>query len=290
LDGLSVIHLYRNTGEIVDTSKNIKTLTPVEGSASLAQQVPRSKFSPEEWRARVELAAAYRLCALMGWSDMISTHISCRMPGKHDQFLINPYGMMFEEITASSLLAIDVDGNKCSESPYNANKAGFVIHSAVHMGREDAHCVMHLHTTYGTAVSTQKRGLLPITQQALTVTHLLRYHAYEGVAFDLDERKRLLDDLSDGGVMLLRNHGTLTIGSTVGEAFHRMHRLERACKLQILAMSGGEEINDLPQDVVDLGIEQGKQIYMAGGQSAGGALVWTALMRKLDRENPGYDT
>ena len=251
---------------------------------------PNSAIPADEWKARVELAAAYRLCAIMEWSDMISTHISCRVPGRHDQFLINPYGMMFEEITASSLIKIDVEGNKCSESPYNANKAGFVIHSAVHMGRADAHCVMHLHTTYGTAVSMLKRGLLPISQQALTALSLVRYHVYEGVAFELGERERLLADLNDGAMLILRNHGTLTVGATIGEAFHRMHRLERACKLQILAMSGGEKINELPKDLVQYGMNQGKQIYSAGGQSAGGALVWAALMRKLDRDNPGYAT
>jgi ribulose-5-phosphate 4-epimerase/fuculose-1-phosphate aldolase len=244
---------------------------------------------PAEWAARVELAAAYRLCAIMGWSDMISTHISVRVPGRSDQFLINPYGLMFEEVTASSLLKIDVEGNKLSESPYNSNRAGFVIHSAVHMGREDAHCVMHLHTTYGTAVSLQKKGLRPASQQALTVLGLVRYHDYEGVAFDLGERQRLLSDLGDGGIMILRNHGTLTVGTTVAEAFHRMHRLERACKLQILAEAGGAEIDDLSADLIRQGEMQGKQIYSAGGQSAGGRLVWEALVRKLQRDNPGYD-
>jgi ribulose-5-phosphate 4-epimerase/fuculose-1-phosphate aldolase len=256
-----------------------------------ARKAPRERISSEEWQARVELAAAYRLCAIMGWTDMISTHLSCRVPGRHDQFLINPYGLMFEEITASSLLKIDVEGNKLSESPYNANRAGFVIHSAVHMGRSDAHCVMHLHTHYGTAVSMQKQGLLPISQQALTVMSLLKYHAYEGVAFDTGERERLLRDLGqDGAMLILRNHGTLTLGETVGEAFARMNRLERACRLQVLALSGGAEPNPVAQEVVDHAMSQGPQIYGKGGQSAGGALVWAALLRKLDRENPGYDT
>ena len=252
---------------------------------------PSVRVSSEEWQARVELAAAYRLCAIMGWTDMISTHLSCRVPGRHDQFLINPYGLMFEEITASSLLKIDVEGNKLSESPYNANRAGFVIHSAVHMGRADAHCVMHLHTTYGTAVSMQKQGLLPLSQQALTVMSLLKYHSYEGVAFDTGERERLLRDLGqDGAMLILRNHGTLTLGETVGEAFARMNRLERACRLQVLALSGGAEPNPVAEAVVEHAMAQGPQIYGKGGQSAGGALVWSALLRKLDRENPGYDT
>jgi ribulose-5-phosphate 4-epimerase/fuculose-1-phosphate aldolase len=249
----------------------------------------RDQCGADEWAARVELAAAYRLCAIMGWSDMISTHISVRVPGRTDQFLINPYGLMFEEVTASSLLKIDVEGNKLSDSRYNSNRAGFVIHSAVHMGRADAHCVMHLHTTFGTAVSLQKQGLRPISQQALTALGLVRYHDYEGVAFDVGERERLLSDLGDGGIMILRNHGTLTVGTTVAEAFHRMHRLERACKLQILAEAGGAEIQELPEELIRHGMEQGKQIYSAGGQSAGGKLVWEALVRKLQRDNPGFD-
>lgn len=250
----------------------------------------KSRYSADEWQARVELAAAYRLCALMGWSDMISTHLSCRVPGYHDQFLINPYGLMFEEMTASSLVKIDVKGNKLSESPYGVNRAGFTIHSAVHMGRADAHCVMHLHTNYGTAVSMQKHGLLPISQQALTAMSLLRYHDYEGVAFDLAERERLLRDLGDGAMLILRNHGTLTLGETVGEAFARMNRLERACRLQILALSGGVEPYPIAEAVVQHAMGQAPQIYGKGGQSAGGALVWQALLRKLDRENPGYDS
>ena len=257
---------------------------------SKPRQPARERYTPEEWQARVELAAAYRLCAIMGWTDMISTHLSCRVPGRHDQFLINPYGLMFEEITASSLLKIDVEGNKLSESPYNANRAGFVIHSAVHMGRADAHCVMHLHTQYGTAVSMQKQGLLPLSQQALTVMSLLKYHSYERVAFDTGERERLLRDLGpDGAMLILRNHGTLTLGETVGEAVARMNRLERACRLQILALSGGAEPNPVSESVVEHAMSQGPQIYGKGGQSAGGALVWAALLRKLDRDNPGYD-
>lgn len=251
--------------------------------------LPRERIEPDEWSARVELAAAYRLAALMGWSDMISTHLSCRVPGRHDQFFINPYGLMFEEMTASALVKIDVEGNKLSESPYGVNKAACTIHSAVHMGRDDAHCVMHLHTNYGTAVSMQKHGLLPISQQALTVMSLLKYHDYEGVAFDLAERERLLADFGDGAMLILRNHGVLTVGETVGEAFARMNRLERACRLQILALSGGAEPNSVRPEVIEHAMAQGPQIYGKGGQSAGGTLVWEALLRKLDRENPGYD-
>ncbi len=241
-----------------------------------------------EWQARVDLAAAYRLTAILGWTDMLGTHISCRVPGTADQFLINPYGMLFEEITASSLIKIDVEGNKLSASAYEVNKAGFTIHSAIHMGRDDAHAVMHLHTGYGVAVSAQKGGLLPITQQALTALNLVRYHDYEGVALDTSERERLIQDLGDGGLMILRNHGTLSVGATVGEMFHRMYRLERACKFQILAQSGGAEINPVPQEIIDHTFDQGKEIYSKGGMSEGGKLVWAALKRKLDREDPGY--
>ena len=266
------------------------TVTGLHNPAGTAKHT-NNACPPEEWQARVELAAAYRLCALMGWVDMISTHVSCRVPGRHDQFLINPYGLMFEEMTASALIKIDVEGNKLSESPYIVNKAGFVIHSAVHMGRDDANCVMHLHTHYGTAVAMQKQGLLPISQQALTIMSLLKYHEYEGVAFDTAERERLLCDLgSDGAMMILRNHGVLTLGETVGEAFARMNRLERACRLQVLALSGGAEPNAVAPSVIEHAMAQGPEIYGKGGQSAGGALVWSALLRKLDRENPGYDS
>ncbi len=248
----------------------------------------RNRVESAEWQARLDLAAAYRLTALMGWTDMLGTHISCRVPDTANQFLINPYGLLFEEITASSLIKIDVDGNKLSESPYEVNTAGFTIHSAIHIGREDAHAVMHLHTGYGVAVATQREGLLPITQQALTALSLVRYHDYEGVALDTGERERLVADLGDGGLLILRNHGTLSVGATVGEMFHRMYRLERACKFQILAQSGGAEINALPREIIDHTLGQGRQLYSQGGMSEGGRLVWAALKRKLDREDPGY--
>jgi len=264
---------------------NVTRLRPV-GKPKL--KAVRNRMDPAEWQARVELAAAYRLTALMGWTDMIGTHISCRVPGTRDQFLLNPYGMLFEEITASSLIKVDVDGNKLSASPYNVNQAGFTIHSAIHMGRHDANAVMHLHTGYGVAVATQKHGLLPATQMALTTLNLLRYHDYEGVAFDLTERERLIKDLGDGGMLILRNHGTLTVGATVGEMFARMYRLERACRMQVLAMSGGAELNPLPQEIIGHAIDQGRHIYSKGGQSEGGKLVWAALLRKLDREDPDY--
>ncbi|RPJ46059.1 MAG: class II aldolase/adducin family protein [Betaproteobacteria bacterium] len=241
-----------------------------------------------EWQARVELAAAYRLTAMMGWTDMLGTHISCRVPGTHDQFLINPYGLLFEEMTASDLIKCDVDGSKLSESPYEVNSAGFTIHSAIHMNCPGADAVMHCHTQYGVAVASQKDGLLPLTQMALTALSQVRYHDFEGVAEDLNERERLVRDLGDGGMLILRNHGTLTAGRSIGEMFARMYRLERACKFQITAMTGGAELNRLPDEVVKHTVAQGRFIYGEGGRGAGGKLMWAALMRKLDRESPGY--
>ncbi len=252
---------------------------------------PRGKrvMDPGEWAARVELAAAYRLTAMMGWDDMLGTHISCRVPGTTDEFLINPYGMLFDEITASSLIKCDVDGGKLSDSPYEINEAGFTIHSAIHMGRADAHAVMHLHSQFGVAVATQKHGLLPVTQQALTALALVRYHDFEGVAQDHDERERLVKDLGDGAMLILRNHGTLTVGASVGEMFARMYRLERACKFQITAMTGGATLNPVPKEIVDHTLQQGRDIYSGEGRGAGGTLMWAALLRRLAREGARYD-
>jgi len=240
-----------------------------------------------EWDARCELAAAYRLAAILGWSDFLGTHFSLRVPGHEDQFLINPYGMLFEEITASSLIKVDTKGNKLSESPYEVNYAGFVIHSAVHMGAPEAHCVMHCHTTAGVGVSAQKQGLLPITQMALTLWGEVRYHDYEGVAENEDERARIVEDLNDGTMLILRNHGTLTVGATVGEAFARMNRIERACRFQLAALTGGAEPNRVPQEVVDYTAQKGRELATTG-RGAGGKLLWAALLRKLDRDDPGY--
>ncbi|MGE3679626.1 MAG: class II aldolase/adducin family protein [Burkholderiales bacterium] len=245
-------------------------------------------MDPREREARLELAACYRLVALKGWTDMIGNHISVRVPGSDDRFLINPFGMRFDEVTASSLLVIDVDGNKLSDSPWPVNRAGFVIHSAIHMGRSDAHCVMHLHGTAGVAVSMQKDGLLPASQQALTIMHELRYHDYEGIAFDTAERERLLADLGDGGVMILRNHGTLAVGRTVAEMYTRMCLLERACHFQVAALAGGSALNPLPQEVIRHTIAQGRDMYAKGGQSAGGELFWKSELRWLDHVDRGY--
>ncbi len=222
--------------------------------------------------------------ALYGWDDLIFTHISARVPDGEHHFLLNPYGMMFEEVTASSLVKVDLAGNKVTESPYFVNPAGFTIHSAVHAARADALCVMHLHTDYGIAVSAQKDGLLPISQQAMLALSSLAYHDYEGLALNEEEKPRLVADLGNKSQMILRNHGLLTVGRTAAEAFLAMFLLERACKIQILAQTGGTELVKVPQPILSLVESQVKTVTV--GQGA--ALTWPGLLRKLDRIDPSY--
>jgi ribulose-5-phosphate 4-epimerase/fuculose-1-phosphate aldolase len=242
------------------------------------------KVSAAEWQARLDLAATYRLVAQYGWDDMIFTHISARVPGPDHHFLINPYGMLFEEITASSLVKIDMDGNKIEDSPFPVNPAGFTIHSALHMNRDDAHCVIHLHTVDGVAVSAQADGLLPLDQHAMMVLGDVAYHDYEGIALDLDERERLVVDIGDKHIMILRNHGTLTLGKNCADAFLRMFYLERACSMQVRALAGGVKPNWPNQGVPEKTAGQGAM----GLSGYMGALAWPALLRKLDRIDPGY--
>jgi ribulose-5-phosphate 4-epimerase/fuculose-1-phosphate aldolase len=250
----------------------------IVGASSL-----KGKVSDDEWKVRVELAALYRLVALHGWDDMIYTHISARVPGPEHHFLINPYGMFFGEMTASALVKIDLEGQILQETPYFINPAGFTIHSAVHAARDDAHYVMHLHTDQGVAVAAQKEGLLPISQHALIVLPRLAYHDYEGIALNHDERERLIADLGDKELMLLRNHGTLSAGKTAADCWTGMFYLERACKQQIMALSGGREnILIAPKASQD----EVKSQVMRG---IGGQLAWPGCLRKLDRELPGYD-
>ncbi len=239
-----------------------------------------------EWRARVDCAALYRLVALYGWDDMIFTHISLRIPGPEHHFLINPYGFMFDEITASSLVKVDLDGNVIDPTPYFINPAGFTIHSAIHAAREDAVCVLHCHSDAGVAVSAQKGGLLPISQTAMACTGDLAYHDYEGVALDLDERERLVADLGTRNFMLLRNHGTLAVGDSAPGAFMRMYYLERACKMQVLAQAGGELLECDPT----MEVRVGKQVSPAFSQAFGGALAWPGLLRKVARQSPGFNS
>jgi ribulose-5-phosphate 4-epimerase/fuculose-1-phosphate aldolase len=244
----------------------------------------RKQVSEEEWQARVDLAAAYRLVAHYVWDDLIFTHLSSRVPGSEHHFLINPYGMMFEEITASSLVKINLAGEKVMPSPYFVNPAGFTIHSAVHAAREDALCVIHLHTAHGIAVSAQAGGLLPISQQSLFALASVAYHNYEGVALNEEEKGRLVGDLSDKNFMILRNHGLLTLGKTAAEAFLSMYILESACRIQILAQSGGVELLPVSQPIVE-GVAKQMDAVTVG---QGAQLAWPGLLRKLDRIDPSY--
>ncbi|MGC1305324.1 MAG: class II aldolase/adducin family protein [Caulobacteraceae bacterium] len=252
----------------------------------MLQAVAREQMSSEEWRARVDLAAAFRLVALYGWDDLIFTHLSARVPGPEHHFLINPYQLMFEEITASSLVKIDVDGQPVGETPYIVNAAGFTIHSAIHMAREDAKAVIHLHTPFGQAVSAMSEGLLPHTQTGMIAGHDLAFHEYEGIATDLEERARLVEDLGARHAMLLRNHGTLTVGDSIASAFVRMYFLERACEAQVHMLSAGREnLHNPPQGVSD---KVAQQSSSAGMAKLSDLLAWPALLRKLDRIDPSY--
>src|SRR6266480_6747443 len=244
----------------------------------------RSRVDEAEWKLRVDLAACYRLVALYGWDDLIFTHISARIPGPEHHFLINPYGMMFEEITASSLVKIDTDGNKVEDSPYPVNPAGFTIHSAIHMNREDAHCVIHLHTEDGVAMATQECGLLPITQHAHAVYHDLAYHDYEGIALELGERERIVADIGNKNCVVLRNHGTLTMGRTCADAFMRMYYLEKAASMQVRALASGIKPYSINQGVA----EKNAAINSTAFDGPISGLAWPALIRKLDRVDPSY--
>jgi ribulose-5-phosphate 4-epimerase/fuculose-1-phosphate aldolase len=245
----------------------------------------REVVSQEEWNLRVDLAAAYRLVAAYGWSDLVFTHISARIPGPEHHFLINPYGLMFDEITASSLVKIDQACNKVIESPFPVNPAGFTIHSCIHQVREDAGCVLHTHSRAGVAVSAQKCGILPISQQSTFVLASLAYHDYEGVALRDDEKPRLQRDLGDRHFLVLRNHGLLTVGPTIADAFLSLYTFENTCRIQIDAQAGGELITVNPR-ILD-GMAQVLKTA-TGGQGAN--IAWPALLRRLDRLDPTYKT
>ena len=245
----------------------------------------KSQVSEAEWKVRVELAALYRLVALNGWDDMIFTHISARVPGPEHHFLINPYGWYFDEITASSLVKVDLDGNVVQDTTSFINPAGFTIHSALHMSRDDAFCVVHTHTAAGIAVSAQKQGLLPISQHALKFYGHLAYHGYEGIALDLDERERLVADLGQHRAMILRNHGLLVTGRTAAEAFNNIYYLERACQAQVAALSAGMDQIVFPPEEVRLRTaaqfnrSDSPHIY---------DLAWTAALRLVDDDKVDY--
>lgn len=245
----------------------------------------RDQVGEEEWQVRCDLAACYRLVAHFGWDELIFTHLSARLPGPDMHFLINPFGMLFEEITASSLVKVDLQGEKVMPSRYAVNPAGFVIHSAVHEARQDAHAVLHVHTVEGVAVSAQKEGLLPISQDALTLWGDVAYHDYEGLALEEDEKARLVGDLGDKNVMILRNHGLLTVGSNVAEAFLRLFFIQRSCEMQVAAQAGGAELIHQPDSM-------GKRVagQAQSGFEGGARLTWPAMLRKADRLDPSYKT
>ena len=245
----------------------------------------RAQVSDAEWALRTDLAACYRLVALFGWDDLIFTHISARVPGPEHHFLINPYGLLFSEITASSLIKVDLDGRKVADSPHEVNPAGFTIHSAVHAAREDAQCVLHVHSVNGVAVSAQAEGVLPLSQHSIFVLSSLAYHDYEGVALNEDEKPRLVRALGDRRFLMLRNHGLLTVGASVAEAFVAMYFFETTCMIQVRAQAGGGELIRLSPALVANAQAQFRQVT----RGAGGTLAWPALLRRLDRENPGYD-
>jgi ribulose-5-phosphate 4-epimerase/fuculose-1-phosphate aldolase len=253
----------------------------VDGSPSDVRQ----RVSAEEWATRVDLAAAHRLVQQFGWDDLVFTHISARVPGSHD-FLINPYGLMFEEITASSLVRVDLKGTKTLDSPYEINPAGYTIHSAIHEVREDAACVLHLHTMEGIAVSCQKAGVLPISQQASIVVESLAYHDYEGIALNPDEKGRLQRNLGDARNFMLRNHGLLTVGRNVPEAFLNMFTFQRACEIQVLAQGHGADLIHIPQAVLDTVPAYTKAVT----RGAGANLIWPGLLRRLERIDASYRT
>jgi ribulose-5-phosphate 4-epimerase/fuculose-1-phosphate aldolase len=243
----------------------------------------KSQVSAEEWALRCELAACYRLVALYGWSDLVFTHISAKLAGPEHHFLINPYGLMFDEITASSLVKVDMQCNKLMESPFPVNPAGFVIHSAVHEAREDAQCVLHTHTRSGVGVSAQAAGVLPISQQSTFVLGSLSYHAYEGVAFRPDEKPRLQADLGKSNFLMLRNHGLLTVGKSIADAFLSMYIFESTCQIQISAQASGGALTNVDPRIVE-GTAQAMKVQTDG---IGAAFVWPAMLRKLERSGQG---
>jgi ribulose-5-phosphate 4-epimerase/fuculose-1-phosphate aldolase len=268
-------------------SLNAETAMDMAEQRSLKGKVPDA-----EWQVRVDLAACYRLVAHFHWDDLVFTHVTARVPGTQDQFLINPYGLMFDEITASSLVRIDVAGNKLDDSPWPVNPAGFTIHSAIHAARHDAACVLHTHTLNGVAVSAQKNGLLPISQQSIFVLSSLGYHDYEGVALRDDEKPRLVADLGNRTHLMLRNHGLLTVGPTVADAFLSMYVFEAACAVQVRAMAGASGARGVMADdlvAIDPRIIAGAQQQAAQvTKSLGGALVWPGLLRRLARLDASF--
>jgi ribulose-5-phosphate 4-epimerase/fuculose-1-phosphate aldolase len=259
---------------------------PISAPAIKVVRSVRDQVSAEEWDARVNLAAAYRLVALYGYTEMIANHISSRVPGHHDQFLINPYGMLYEEIDASCLIKVDVEGNTLfNQTDYNVNVAGFVIHSAIHMARHDVDCVAHTHTPAGMAVSAMECGLLPLAQTSMRFVHI-GYHDFEGIADDLGERERLVRDLGEHEAMVLRNHGLLVVGRTVPAAFNLLYRMERACEVQVMALSCNTKLTIPATEILEKTFDKVKPRLDKPNRN--GDLAWPALLRKLDRVDSSY--
>jgi len=244
----------------------------------------RQQVGEAEWQLRVDLAACYRLAALYGWDDLVFTHISARAPGPEHHFLINPYGWAFDEITASCLVKVDLDGRKVMDSPHDINPAGFTIHSAIHAAREDANCVMHLHSINGVAVSAQEHGLLPLSQHSIFVLCSLGVHDYEGLALNEEEKPRLVRDMGDKQYLLLRNHGLLTVGQTIADAFVAMYYFEASCMIQVRALAGGGAVRHIDRAIVDSAQRQFKTVT----HGAGAGIAWPALLRRLDRQDDSY--
>ncbi len=245
----------------------------------------KDQVSEDEWKIRIDLAACYRICAHFGWDDLIFTHISARVPGAARHYLINPFGLLFDEITASNLVKVDLQGRIQLPNGHGINPAGFTVHSAIHEAREDAHCALHLHTTEGVAVSAQKKGLLSISQNAMTLYGDIGYHDYEGLALEEGERKRLAADIGpDKGCLILRNHGLLTVGGNVQQAFLRMYFLQRACEQQLAAQSGGAALTMLPDELGEKVAQQGR------GPAFGGVaeITWQAVLRMIDWKDQSY--
>lgn len=251
---------------------------------SLPKPDLKERVSDKEWQLRIDLAACYRLVSHFNWDDLIYTHLSARIPGTR-HYLINAFGLAFDEVTASNLVKVDLAGNIIDDSPFSINPAGFTIHSAIHEVRDDAHCVIHLHTAEMIAVATQKQGLLPYSQYSMFSLSSLSYHAYEGLAVDSSEKQRLQDDLGHTNYMLLVNHGGLTLGPTIGDAFMRMYDLQRACEIQIMIQSAGQDITPVPQPILDNIYKQANIVHTG---STGGQLAWPAMLRKAYKLDPSF--
>jgi len=258
---------------------------PRDGIGTLEIPSVKDQVSAEEWQLRQDIACAYRLCADFGWDDLIYTHISARVPGSDGHFLMNPLGLLFEEITASSLVKVDRNGNAVMDSPYGVNKAGFIIHSAIHGARDDAHAIVHLHTDYGIALSNQLAGLQPLAQSSIPSWMEIAYHDWEGFAVHDDEKERLIADLGTKKALILRNHGTLTCAGSIGGAFELMFFLEKACKIQILSHSTGQPLYKPADHAIDQAMRDLKTV---AGQNGADTLVWPALVRKMDRKDQSY--